>query len=540
MDLVPYEPVDSVYDESIHKRRLCLASFGGCALLCALGSAACLAWRTVETSSKLESELQEQAATRGKGAPSVGSASWPSPGGQTSSEHGDFDCSDPLPRSTLAMGHVALGAPWSHERLSYCCRQYTVGCGVLQECEANVSACFGGETTTQESGEDDGDGEDVAAPTPTPTLRGAGGALIVPTMPPTPAPTPAPRNDSLFCFTLFIPNTYEEGMIDKQLAGGVGVFECEAYAIYSNVSHTFGEGNERSVDVRVVDVNLQCEYGEVHMDNGISFTTAFNTPIFIVLWKKVFSDGTFLDHNWTVKVDPDTVFLPDRLRAMVRSESHAAASTGAGMFLNNCKLGLHGPIEVLSSHALSAWAKSHKTCPDPPEEDVYLQKCLTHLGSEQMNQFDLLAESSCHRDDWWQNPYWEDCTTGEASFHPFKNVMDWQACHERARSSRDTMVVVQEGDELLGRKGRLAELELPPEAAFAEPGMVPPDVAPFMGTKPVPTPEPTPPAPTEPTVENEWAPPEEPWAPPPEPPPPEPPPPPPPPPEPQPPPAATV
>ena len=47
------------------------------------------------------------------------------------------------------------------------------------------------------------------------------------------------------------------------------------------------------------------------------------------------------------KVDPDAVFFASRLRSVVGKYEEAAK----GVYLNNCKFGLHGPIEAAAARA---------------------------------------------------------------------------------------------------------------------------------------------------------------------------------------------
>merc|ERR1719220_2047052 len=100
----------------------------------------------------------------------------------------------------------------------------------------------------------------------------------------------------------------------------------------------------RGFKTRTVASNLTCK-------KGGEFGTALNTEIFLAVWARVVSDGRFQVHDWTVKVDPDCGFFPDRLRTILLHHAEGPA----GVYLNNCKLGLHGPLEVLSRKAVSAW-----------------------------------------------------------------------------------------------------------------------------------------------------------------------------------------
>ena len=79
--------------------------------------------------------------------------------------------------------------------------------------------------------------------------------------------------------------------------------------------------------------------------------TALNTEIFFKVWDRVFQDKRYLFHEYVVKVDPDTVFLVDRLRVALAFHHDEEG----GVYFNNCKFGLHGPIEVFSQKAVDVW-----------------------------------------------------------------------------------------------------------------------------------------------------------------------------------------
>merc|ERR1719323_148873 len=90
--------------------------------------------------------------------------------------------------------------------------------------------------------------------------------------------------------------------------------------------------------------------------HGGRWGTALNTDVFIRLWGAVSEVGRFSYHAWTVKLDADAVFLPQRLRTLLRP-IHPGA-----LYLNNCKWGLHGPIEVMGSDAFSALMNDMGKC----------------------------------------------------------------------------------------------------------------------------------------------------------------------------------
>jgi hypothetical protein len=142
------------------------------------------------------------------------------------------------------------------------------------------------------------------------------------------------------------------------------------------------------------------------------------------LWHQVWLDGQFRFAAWTVKVDPDAVFLPQRLRDILGDASHSGAQEGNGMFSTNCerKGSLHGAVEVMSRRALEVYAtRNWPNCLRPMQEDYYLHECLVYLGVRQMYDFKLLAESAC-TSDWW------GCKSARVTFHPFKTLQEYQGC----------------------------------------------------------------------------------------------------------------
>merc|ERR1712190_326433 len=87
------------------------------------------------------------------------------------------------------------------------------------------------------------------------------------------------------------------------------------------------------------------------------------------LWKK---------QEWTVKVDPDAVFLPDRLHDQLK-RAHGSDS----VYLNNCDQGLHGPIEIVSHAGMADFEAGIDKCVTELKhewgwqgEDVFLRHCL--------------------------------------------------------------------------------------------------------------------------------------------------------------------
>lgn len=229
---------------------------------------------------------------------------------------------------------------------------------------------------------------------------------------------------SLFCFALMIPHTYEQELLTLQYTQNISLFQCESYAVYSNASLELSTG----LASRPIDSDLQCQ-------KGGEFGTALNLPIFLAVWKKVVADGIYLHHDWSVKVDPDAVFFAPRLRRAVRDHGE----TEKGVYLNNCKFGLHGPIEVFSRNAVTTWWEGRARCQDHFwkkcngdclwGEDLFIDQCLEKvLGARRNNDYRLLVEDHCD-----PPKDWDTCEDSlHVSFHPFKNGKDYMECWRAA------------------------------------------------------------------------------------------------------------
>lgn len=206
-----------------------------------------------------------------------------------------------------------------------------------------------------------------------------------------------------------------------QFDQSVGIFDCNKFTVYSNVEIDIGPG----VLTHHVDSDLHCEYGG-------PWHNALNTPIFFVVWDKVLSEGTYKSCAWTVKTDPDCVFIPVRLRPVLREVSIAEGGT----YINNCKYGMHGPMEVLSSRAVEVWVSGKEQCADhfnskckeeecPWGEDYFADECLRQVWNvNRIDNFQIMLEEACS-----PPKHWDSCSDGTAAaFHPFKDEESYMNC----------------------------------------------------------------------------------------------------------------
>merc|ERR1740121_710691 len=100
-----------------------------------------------------------------------------------------------------------------------------------------------------------------------------------------PPPFPRPMGTSLFCFMVEMSNSGEVLLDFVAKSKKAGIYGCDASKVY--------EGHP--VDAR-------------HTEES-----------FMRVWQQVFEDGKYKSYDWTVKVDPDTVWLPDRLRSRLEA-----------------------------------------------------------------------------------------------------------------------------------------------------------------------------------------------------------------------------
>lgn len=247
----------------------------------------------------------------------------------------------------------------------------------------------------------------------------------------------AAHNVSLFCFSLIMSSGYEKSLIRLQRSLNASIFGCDGSAVYSGRSLQIMPG----LRTKAINSTLKCK-------KGGEFGTWLNVDVFVATWTAVFEAGDFLSYQWTAKVDADAMFLPDRLRSALAHHALLGAWAEArnGTYLNNCPLGMHGPLEVLSTRAVSAWVEGSRECQRHFQrkcsgncfwgEDIYMDQCLWKvLGVRRADDWTLLDEEHCRpKQKGFLLPpdrtaqSWRACDSPHAAFHPFKSVASYLKC----------------------------------------------------------------------------------------------------------------
>mmetsp|Transcript_27883 Transcript_27883/g.88182 ORF Transcript_27883/g.88182 Transcript_27883/m.88182 type:complete len:633 (-) Transcript_27883:144-2042(-) len=228
---------------------------------------------------------------------------------------------------------------------------------------------------------------------------------------------------SLFCYALMLPSSEEEALMKVHASKQRGIFACEEAAVYSSVVVDLGNGYRSQV----------LPHTNVWVEKGGEWGTYLNTPVFVAVWRKIQYTGRYKYHDWVIKVDPDTVFLPTRLRRALADGEFREAEINNGAIIYNCGYALHGPIEVVSQRAMDVFTSNMAQCSTKPQEDFFLSDCTRSLGVQAHFRADCLADRGCQlEDNSAKDPNWWQCQSGHAAFHPFKTSEELEGCYARA------------------------------------------------------------------------------------------------------------
>eukprot|EP00419_Tripos_fusus_P049303 CAMPEP_0172820236 /NCGR_PEP_ID=MMETSP1075-20121228/15128_1 /TAXON_ID=2916 /ORGANISM="Ceratium fusus, Strain PA161109" /LENGTH=278 /DNA_ID=CAMNT_0013660873 /DNA_START=74 /DNA_END=906 /DNA_ORIENTATION=- len=255
---------------------------------------------------------------------------------------------------------------------------------------------------------------------------------------------PFRKAPSLFCFALMMPRGPEVALLEAQHAVGAGIFSCEEWRVFSNVSTPGSHGQFQTSSIG----------GALAVPRGGRFRSLLNAAVFVRVWRSVFQEGCFRRHAWTAKVDPDTVFLPSRLRGLLHVHDSGFHSA---VYLLNAVSKLWGSIEVLSAAAVETFAAGMSQCEaevgcQGRGEDWYLHLCLDLLGARAFREPLLLAMRS-------RGTSGRCNGSVEVALHAFKRPAQLLGCLRRiVATANDSDAAV---DALVSSWGQLAPLRLP-------------------------------------------------------------------------------
>jgi hypothetical protein len=250
-----------------------------------------------------------------------------------------------------------------------------------------------------------------------------------------------PSMPRLFCFLVMRAHTEELELVQHQLRRGLGIFDCDSYAVFSDEIMQLTA--TRSLSPMVVNTTI---IPGVPLDAAPagSVSHIVNTFIFSSAWRLIAHEPCYAESDWFVKVDPDTVFIPSRLRP--RLPKGWETDKPHGVYLRNCavasptELGFYGAMEVISGVGVAALLRRLDDCMANVTrngldyralgEDLFAQMCLDHI--EVARRFDpgLLSDAFC------SSAPDSDCASGAVAMHPMKTVAQQQDCvHQATRAT---------------------------------------------------------------------------------------------------------
>jgi len=277
----------------------------------------------------------------------------------------------------------------------------------------------------------------------TPGVKGFDcGIVSAPTMP----VVRAAGGTSLYCIAVYTQNTgspkpsTEKELLTLQNKYKASIFGCEGKNVFSDAAVDLGDG--------ILTIQVEDTYNEFHQIKREQTGSWVNWAMFFQVWMKVREVGTWHDHDYTIKVDPDAVFIPARMRTWLSGK----ADTEHGVYYENCKnvqMGYFGNLEVMSNKATSVLTANLEDCHQvfapcandgcdwkwgPWGEDVFAQRCMDRHHVEKVQAWDVTTDGACKFDrpegekdnKKWAAPDCSKVTT--VAIHPFKKPEAYFKC----------------------------------------------------------------------------------------------------------------
>lgn len=237
---------------------------------------------------------------------------------------------------------------------------------------------------------------------------------------------------SFFCFTVMRSWGHELALMKQQRNKSVGIFGCDEAMVLSEK------------EVVLSDEPLQTTVVISHhlMSKGAGLFE--NHELFLMVWKQVERDGRWSTSDWTLKIDPDAVFLPQRLRVRLGGGSHSRTHA---TFYANCAgrtdiqiqdrdQFMYGPIELFSQAAVKTLFGGLGRCRQELKEgemrweERFITKCLEKLGVPLNPYMNLNLLSDPHCSDGGSENKTPACSSNAVCFHQLKTPEDYLTCLE--------------------------------------------------------------------------------------------------------------
>jgi len=279
---------------------------------------------------------------------------------------------------------------------------------------------------------------------------------------------------SLFCFSVYFKN---KGMSDADdwaldllrttLRRGTGIFSCDLWRVYSDSTEDLRPGL-RTVQVYPPAGETFATQQRRKCNGGWGCNHYHDTPFFRQVWNKIASEASvdvansYYSKSWMIKVDPDVVFFPWRLKGKLAQQKVPEN----GVYIEHCKkveYGFFGSLEVFSKTAATILFQNVENCYKHDvdwkgergdkiassfgwyDEDLFAQICMDLHGVKKVWDFDLVTDSTCKDSRPWNqksNLKWvpESYTCGVqhhvVAYKALKLPSEYFACLDTATKQR--------------------------------------------------------------------------------------------------------
>jgi len=214
----------------------------------------------------------------------------------------------------------------------------------------------------------------------------------------------APSTPNLFCWMVVDGTSYEADVTRESWGQGRGIFACNTWSVMA-------DGALDPLPVKNIGTlnSKMAPWGSY-----------YNAEVFVRAWEAVIKDGQYLTADWVVKADPDTVWVPERLRKQLCGEDPTQR-----VIVRNAGKEYLGPLEVFSVAAAKDFASRHRgVCMygvDVSGEDGWIEACMARLGVTSKTEEKLLKSDKSTR----------ACSDKSfVAYHPFKRIDLQGTCYE--------------------------------------------------------------------------------------------------------------
>merc|ERR1712151_1421283 len=174
---------------------------------------------------------------------------------------------------------------------------------------------------------------------------------------------------TLFCITFVIDDhgkgqTQDFKLLQVMQSEQTSIFGCDGWDVYSDKKWKMSPKGWQEGWTQVVEFPKTVKRPNLKL--------WVNLDLFMNIWSSMRWKGTWSKYDWTIKADPYTVFIPQRLRNILGPQPVPPN----GAYLENCKhtrMGFHGSLEVTSKNAFGTFLKNLETCHAelPVKDGVY-------------------------------------------------------------------------------------------------------------------------------------------------------------------------